>query len=155
MDGEGIYNHILKMTIGERRKYFQTITPEQKIEYQRYNQKMRQAKFYSNAENKAYWNMYRRDYKAGMRKQDPSIYREANRIDVHNFREREKAKEQALKEKQAISVVENDIKINETIRKDLKEEALKEREAKKAIKEKKLEAKRAYMREYRAKKKAV
>ena len=153
MDGEGIYNHISKMTIGERRKYLQTVTPEQKIEYHKYNQKVRQAKFYSNAENKAYWNMHRRDYKQAMRKQEPDIYREANKRDVKNFREREKAKEEALKEKQAVSVVENEKKINEVSREGLKQEAIKERETKKALREKELEAKRVYMQKYRAKKK--
>jgi|LakMenEpi03Aug12_release.lakeMendotaPanAssembly.Ray.scaffolds.fasta_scaffold331443_1 hypothetical protein len=127
MNGEEIYNQISKMTLGERRKYLQTVTPEQKIEYQKYNQKVRQAKFYSNSENKAYWNMHRRDYKQAMRKQEPDIYREANKRDVKNFREREKAKEEALKEKQAVSVVKNEKEMNEVSREGLKQEAIKER----------------------------
>ena len=110
MNGETIYNLIKDFSIGERRKYFKTITPEQKIDYDKYNQKIRQKKFYSDPKNKERWNMERRDYKQMKRQEDPAIYREANKRDVKNFRMREQTKEQEIKEKKATEVLANNIK---------------------------------------------
>ena len=162
MNGETIYNLIKDFSIGERRKYFKTITPEQKIDYDKYNQKIRQKKFYSDPKNKERWNMERRDYKQMKRQEDPAIYREANKRDVKNFRMREQTKEQEIKEKKATEVLANNIKmklarnkmniLKDEKRKVLKEEAKAERQLKKIKIDQKREANRIYMKEYRAKK---
>ncbi len=41
--------------------------------------------------------MERRNYKQAVSQHEPSIYREANKRDIKNFREREKAKEHKIK----------------------------------------------------------
>ena len=79
-----------KTNITERKKYIQTLTDEQKKAYTRYGNKMRQAKFNADPENKEKYNKVRADHKKVIKEEDPEKYRLLNIKYVADFRQRER-----------------------------------------------------------------
>ena len=93
MDTSTLYELIQSKTnITERKKYIQTLTEEQKKAYTRYGNKIRQAKFASNAENKEKYNKKRADHNKAIRLEEPEKHRLLNIKYVGEYRSRKKDK---------------------------------------------------------------
>jgi hypothetical protein len=91
MDAMALYESIqLKTNITERKKYIQTLTDEQKKAYTRYGNKLRQAKFNGDPDNKEKYNKVRADHKKVIKEEDPEKHRLLNIKYVADFRQREK-----------------------------------------------------------------
>ena len=101
MDTTTIYNKIQQMTnITERKKFIQTLTEEEKKAYTRYGNKLRQAKFNADPENRERYNKVRAEHKKEIKEEDPEKYRLLNIKYVGDYRLREKediAKKEVIK----------------------------------------------------------
>ena len=132
MDGKYFYELMQdQLTNADKRVLLSTLTPEQKLLYTRYGNKIRQQKFNAKPEKKEEYNNKRKEYIAEQRAQKPEIFQERNVKDVRAYRSRNKAKEQELNNKvKAVNTLTDVIRARK---------ARKEMEALKKIKEQKAE----------------
>ncbi len=61
MDGEQLYYTISQMNMGDKKVFLATLTEAQKLAYNRYGYRMRQARFNEKPENKEKLNEHRKE----------------------------------------------------------------------------------------------
>jgi hypothetical protein len=135
MGGEYYYNEANnQINAREKREYLARLTAEQRKEYDKYYNKIRQRKFLLNNENRERTNKIRLEYIRELRSNPETSeeMKEQNIKDVKNYRLRQKTKEQEILNKvNAINKISDAIK-SKKARDDVKK--LKELKEKKEIK---------------------
>ena len=121
-----IYDIAQSKGIGERKAYLSTLTEIEKGYYKKEVNKANQKNFLKNPENKARYNMERRDNIKRLRQEKPEQMKEQNIKDVKAFRQREKEIKQDIQAK---------LKIDNA--KQILTNAIKARKARAELKEKK------------------
>ena len=99
MGGEYYYNEANnQINAREKREYLARLTPEQRKEYDKYSNKLRQRKFLSNTENRERTNEIRLKHIKELRTNPETSdeMKQQNIKDVKNFRLRQKTKEQEI-----------------------------------------------------------
>lgn len=124
-----IYDIAQNKGIGERKVYLSTLTEIEKGYYKKEVNKANQKNFLKNPENKARYNMDRRDNIKRLRQEQPEKMKEQNIKDVKAFRQREKEIKQDIQAKLKIDL---EAKAKETLL-----NAIKARKARAELKEKK------------------
>lgn len=99
-----IYDIAQNKGIGERKAYLNTLTEIEKGYYRKEVNKANQKNFLKNPENKARYNMERRDNIERLRKEKPEQMKEQNLKDVKAFRKREKEIKQDIQAKLKIDL---------------------------------------------------
>jgi len=108
MDTKTLYELIQsKPNLTEKKRFIQTLTEEQKKEYTKYSNKIRQAKFASNPENKEKYNKVRAEYKKEIREKEPEKHKILNIKYVADYRQREKEKDAEDKKKEMPVLTKN------------------------------------------------
>jgi hypothetical protein len=124
MGGEYYYNEANnQINPREKREYLASLTPEQRKEYDKYYNKIRQRKFLLNNENRERTNKIRLEHIRELRTSPETSeeMKQQNIKDVKNFRLRQKAKQQEI-----LNKINATNKINEAIKAKKAREELKE-----------------------------
>ena len=112
MDTKTSYELIQSKTdLTEKKRFIKTLTEEQKKEYTKYSNKIRQAKFASNPENKEKYNKVRSEYKKEIREKEPEKHKILNIKYVADYRQREKEKEAEDKKEEMKQLTKNIYKL--------------------------------------------